>query len=301
MLRALVLAEAPDHRAPARHLEVHQVASAARPSVEHHLLARVVQVLEVLQVLAQQQGAPLATVLAESDQVDQTQGTREDLEIPVTREILGLRARVVAQLAGQAPRDAARGVDAPKSAILILAPQQVEPPQLSARRVARAVERHALVLHAQPPGAHRAQPEGRVRVQALQGVTSGQWVTRATRAVGRRGQVPQQRAGEALAVILAANHAVILVEVLGVILVPTRAAITAGLAEENPLVQAERRGLSLAQGAALAPSLCQHLRPNADQLDPLRRACRSPKFSAMCLGESRVTLKSEPHARVRDE
>ena len=317
MLIVLALVEAPDHRAPAHHLEVHQAASAARPSVVQHLLARVVQVREALQVLAQQQGALLATVSGECDQVALTQGTREARETPVT---LGIRAthvtRVprapgVAQLVAQVPRDVARGADAPMNVILIHARQPVELRQPSVRPVALEAAVHALLLHAPPRGAHHARPADHDQVAGLHGATIGQWVTRATRAVGRRGQAHQQQAGEALAVTLVATRvpalAVILVAVLAVVLDLTRAAAlvlihvvnTADLAGENQLVQAQQRAPLRVLGGELAQSRSPHLHPNVDQPEPLMRRCRSLVLNAMCLGVFRETQRSVRRERVR--
>lgn len=273
------------------------MASAARPSVEHHLLARVVQVREALQVLAQQQGALLATVSGESDQVALTQGTREARETPVTRVTLGIRATHVtraprapgvAQLVAQVPRDVARGADALMNVILIHARQPVELLQPSVRPVAREAAVHALLPHAPPRGVHRApQLVDRGQVARLHGATIGQWVTRATRAVGRRGQAHQQQAGEALAVTLVAIRAPALVEilvaVLAVVLDLTRAAAlvlihvvnTADLAGENQLVQAQQRAPLRVLGGELAQSRSPHLHPNADQPEPQMMRCRS--------------------------
>ncbi len=253
------------------------MASAARPSVEHHLLARVGQVREALQVLAPHPGALLATASGESDQVAQTQGTREAPETPVTLEIpviLGTRvprAPGVAQLVAQVPRDVARGADAPTNVILIHARQPVELPQPSVRPAAREAAVHALLPHAPPPGVHRApQLVDRGQVEALQGEMTGRWVTRATRAVGRQGQAHQQQGGEALAVILA----VILVPALAVILA-VLALSTEARAGETRLVQGAQRGLLLALGDALAQSHSPRLHPNADQPEPQMMRCRS--------------------------
>ena len=302
-LTVLDLAEGLDHRAQARHLEVQQVASAVLRSVEHHPHAPVVRVREGLQALAPHQGAPVATVMGRSDLVAQTRETREDLATLGTRVIhatLGIRvirvpqARAVAQLAELEHLGEVRGADAPRSAILILARQQVGQPQLSVRPVARAVVHLALAPHAPPRVAHHARLADHDQVAGLQGATIGQWVTRATRAVGRRGLAHQQQVGEALAVILAATRvpalagilevvlAAVLVLTLAAVLVLIHAASTAGLAGETLLVQGQQRGLSPVQGAALAPSLCLHLRPNADQPEPLTTRRRSRRFSAMC-------------------
>ena len=314
MLTVLVLVEAPEHRAPVRHLEVHQAASAARPSVEHHLLARVVQVREALQVLAQQQGALLATASGESDQVALTQGTREAREtlgIRVTHVTRGIRvirvprAPGVAQLVAQVPRDVARGADAPRSAIQILAHQQVELPQPSVRPVARAVVRLDLALHAPPHGVHRAQQlVDHDQVAGLQGETTGRWVTRATRAVGRQGQVHLQQVGAALVVILAASRVLVLVVVLDL----TRAAAlvlihvvnTADLAGETLLVQGEQRAPLRVLGGELVQSRSPHLHPNVDQPDTQMMRCRSLVLNAMCLGVYRETQRSVRHEKVRD-
>lgn len=302
-LTVLDLAEGLDHRAQARHLEVQQVASAVLRSVEHHPHAPVVRVREGLQALAPHQGAPVATVMGRSDLVAQTRETREDLATLGTRVIhatLGIRvirvpqARAVAQLAELEHLGEVRGADAPRSAIPILARQQVGQPQLSAKLVARAVVHLALAPHAPPRVAHHARLADHDQVAGLQGATIGQWVTRATRAVGRRGLAHQQQVGEALAVILAATRvpalagilevvlAAVLVLTLAAVLVLIHAASTAGLAGETLLVQGQQRGLSPVQGAALAPSLCLHLRPNADQPEPLTTRRRSRRFSAMC-------------------
>ena len=299
VLTALDLAEALDLRAQAHHLEVQQVASAVLRSVEHHPHAPVVRVREGLQALARHQGAPVATVMGRIDLVAQTRETREDLATLGTRVIhatLGIRvirvpqARAVAQLAEPEHLGEERGADAPRSAILILARQQVGQPQLSVKLVARAVVHLALAPHAPPRVAHHARLADHDQIAGLQGATIGQWATRATRAVGRRGLAHQQQAGEALAVILAAILEVTLVVVLAVILeailaavlVLIHAASTAGLAGETLLVQGQQRGLLPVQGAALAPSLCLHLRPNADQPEPLTTRRRSRRFSAMC-------------------
>ena len=321
VLTVLVLVEAPEHRAPVRHLEVHQAASADRPSVEQHLLARVVQVREALQVLAQQQGALLATASGESDQVALTQGTREARETPVTRVTLGIRvthvtrvprAHGVAQLVAQVPRDVARGADAPMNVILIHARQPVELRQPSVRPAARVVELHVLALHAPPRAAHHARPADHDQVAGLHGATIGQWVTRATRAVGRRGQAHQQQAGEALVVILVATRVPALVEILVVVLVVvldlTRAAAlvlihvvnTADLAGENQLVQAQQRAPLRVLGGELAQSRSPHLHPNVDQPEPQMRRCRSLVLSAMYLGVFRETQRSVRRERVRD-
>ncbi len=274
MLTALDLVEAPDHRAQARRLEVQQVASAARPSVEHHLLARVGQVREALQVLAPHPGALLATASGESDQVALTQGTREapvTLEIPVILGTRVPRAPGVAQLVAQVPRDVARGADAPTNVILIHARQPVELPQPSVRPAAREAAVHALLPHAPPPGVHRAQQlVDRGQVEALQGEMTGRWVTRATRAVGLQGQAHQQQGGEALAVILA----MILVPAPAVILA-VLALSTEARAGETRLLQGAQRGLLLALGAALAQSRSPRLHPNADQPEPQMMRCRS--------------------------
>ena len=314
VLTALDLAEALDLRAQAHHLEVQQVASAVLRSVEHHPHAPVVRVREGLQALARHQGAPVATVMGRIDLVAQTRETREDLATlgirvtlatrgirvtlatrgirvtHVTRGILVRQARAVAQLAELEHLGEVRGADAPRSAILILARQQVGQPQLSVNLVARAVVHLALAPHAPPRVAHHARLADHDQIAGLQGATIGQWVTRATRAVGRRGLAHQQQAGEALAVILAAILEVTLVVVLAVILeailaavlVLIHAASTAGLAGETLLVQGQQRGLLPVQGAALAPSLCLHLPPNADQPEPLTTRRRSRRFSAMC-------------------
>ncbi|CAB4794172.1 unannotated protein [freshwater metagenome] len=279
------------------------MASAVLRSVEHHPHAPVVRVREGLQALAPHQGAPVATVMGRSDLVAQTRETREDLATLGTRVIhatLGIRvirvpqARAVAQLAELEHLGEVRGADAPRSAILILARQQVGQPQLSAKLVARAVVHLALAPHAPPRVAHHARLADHDQVAGLQGATIGQWVTRATRAVGRRGLAHQQQVGEALAVILAATRvpalagilevvlAAVLVLTLAAVLVLIHAASTAGLAGETLLVQGQQRGLSPVQGAALAPSLCLHLRPNADQPEPLTTRRRSRRFSAMC-------------------
>ena len=204
------------------------------------------------------------------------------------------QARAVAQLAELEHLGEVRGADAPRSAILILARQQVGQPQLSVKLVARAVVHLALAPHAPPRVAHHARLADHDQVAGLQGATIGQWVTRATRAVGRRGLAHQQQVGEALAVILAATRvpalagilevvlAAVLVLTLAAVLVLIHAASTAGLAGETLLVQGQQRGLSPVQGAALAPSLCLHLRPNADQPEPLTTRRRSRRFSAMC-------------------
>jgi len=269
------------------------VASAARLSVEHHPLARVVQVRVVLQALALQQGALPVTVSGESDQVAQTQGTREAREtreihatlgIRVNREIRVPRAPGVAQLVAQVPRDVARGADAPTNVILIHARQQVEPLQPSVRAVAREAAVHALLPHAPPRGVHRApQLVDRGQVEALQGEMTGRWATRATRAVGRQGQAHQQQVGAALVVILAATRVLalvgILVVVLAVVLVLTRAPIhvvnTADLAGENQLVRGQQRAPLHVLGAALARSRSPHLHPSADQPEPQMMRCRS--------------------------
>lgn len=279
------------------------MASAVLRSVEHHPHAPVVRVREGLQALAPHQGAPVATVMGRSDLVAQTRETREDLATLGTRVIhatLGIRvirvpqARAVAQLAELEHLGEVRGADAPRSAILILARQQVGQPQLSVKLVARAVVHLALAPHAPPRVAHHARLADHDQVAGLQGATIGQWVTRATRAVGRRGLAHQQQVGEALAVILAATRvpalagilevvlAAVLVLTLAAVLVLIHAASTAGLAGETLLVQGQQRGLSPVQGAALAPSLCLHLRPNADQPEPLTTRRRSRRFSAMC-------------------
>ena len=319
-LTVLDLAEGLDHRAQARHLEVQQVASAVLRSVEHHPHAPVVRVREGLQALAPHQGAPVATVMGRSDLVAQTRETREDLATLGTRVIhatLGIRvirvpqARAVAQLAELEHLGEVRGADAPRSAIPILARQQAlddapmalpelpmgeEVPGQPEQRelVARAVVHLALAPHAPPRVAHHARLADHDQVAGLQGATIGQWVTRATRAVGRRGLAHQQQVGEALAVILAATRvpalagilevvlAAVLVLTLAAVLVLIHAASTAGLAGETLLVQGQQRGLSPVQGAALAPSLCLHLRPNADQPEPLTTRRRSRRFSAMC-------------------
>ncbi|CAB4647698.1 unannotated protein [freshwater metagenome] len=279
------------------------MASAVLRSVEHHPHAPVVRVREGLQALAPHQGAPVATVMGRSDLVAQTRETREDLATLGTRVIhatLGIRvirvpqARAVAQLAELEHLGEVRGADAPRSAILILARQQVGQPQLSVKLVARAVVHLALAPHAPPRVAHHARLADHDQVAGLQGATIGQWVTRAIRAVGRRGLAHQQQVGEALAVILAATRvpalagilevvlAAVLVLTLAAVLVLIHAASTAGLAGETLLVQGQQRGLSPVQGAALAPSLCLHLRPNADQPEPLTTRRRSRRFSAMC-------------------
>jgi len=295
VLRALDLVGAPDHRAPGRRLEVHQVASADRPSVEHRLLAWVVQVREVLQVLAPPPGALLATASGESDQVALTQGTREAPETPVTRATLEihvtrairenrvLQALGVARLVAVVHRGEERGVDARRSAIQILARQPVELPQQSVRPAAREAAVHALLLHAPPLGAHRAhQLVGHAQVEVLQGEMTGRWVTRATRAVGRQGQAHQQQAGEDLAVILAVIRAPVLAAIRAVILVPALAVIlaihvvnTEARAGETRLVQGAQRGLLLALGAALAQSHSPRLHPSADQPEPQMMRCRS--------------------------
>jgi hypothetical protein len=241
--------------------------------VEHHLLARVGQVREALQVLAPHPGALLATALGESDQVAQTQGTREAPETPVTLEIPVIRgtrvprAPGVAQLVAQVPRDVARGADAPTNVILIHARQPVELPQPSVRPAAREAAVHALLPHAPPRGAHRAQQlVVHAQVEALQGEMTGRWVTRATRAVGLQGQAHQQQGGEALAVILVPALAVI----LAIHVVNTEAR-----AGETRLVQGAQRGLLLALGAALAQSHSPRLHPSADQPEPQMMRCRS--------------------------
>ena len=309
VLTALDLAEALDLRAQAHHLEVQQVASAVLRSVEHHPHAPVVRVREGLQALARHQGAPVATVMGRIDLVAQTRETREDLAtlgIRVTHATRGIRvthvtrgirvrqARAVAQLAEPEHLGEERGADAPRSAILILARQQVGQPQLSVNLVARAVVHLALAPHAPPRVAHHARLADHDQIAGLQGATIGQWVTRATRAVGRRGLAHQQQVGEALAVILAATRvpalagilevvlAAVLVLTLAAVLVLIHAASTAGLAGETLLVQGQQRGLLPVQGAALAPSLCLHLPPNADQPEPLTTRRRSRRFSAMC-------------------
>ena len=314
MLTALDLVEALDQRAPVRRLEVQQVASAVLRSEEHHPHAPVVRVREGLQVLAPHQGAPVATVLGRSDLVAQTQGIREDLEIRatratrvihVTRVTLGIRAsrvpqaRAVVRLVAAAHRDEGRGEDAPRSAIQILAHQQVELPQPSVRPAEREAAAHAQLLPVLVLGVnHVQQLVDHAQVEVPQGEMTGQWVTRATRAVGRRGLAHQQQAGEALAVILVATrvpalvailevtlevvHAVVLVLIHAVVLVLIHAATTEDRAGETRLARGQQRGPLPAQGAALAPSLCLHLRPNADQPEPLMTRRRSRRFSAMC-------------------
>lgn len=292
MLTVLVLVEAPEHRAPVRHLEVHQAASAARPSVEHHPLARVVQVREALQVLAQQQGALLATVSGESDQVALTQGTREDRE---TREIRVPRAPGVAQLVAQVPRDVARGADAPMNVILIHARQPVELRQPSVRPVAREAAVHALAPHAPPRVAHHARLADHDQVAVLHGATIGQWVTRATRAAGRRGQAHQQQAGEAPVEILVVTRAPVLAVILAVLALSTEAR-----AGETRLVQGEQREPLRVRGGELVQSRSPHLHPNVDQPEPQMRRCRSLVSNAMCLGVYRETQRSVRRERVRD-
>ena len=91
---------------------------------------------------------------------------------------------------------------------------------------------------------------------------------------------------QALVAILEETLAVIRVPALepvrGVVLVLIRTASIAGLVGETRLVQGQRRGLLPAQGAALAPSLCLHLRPNVVQPEPLTARLWSRRFSAMC-------------------
>ncbi len=214
----------------------------------------------------------------------------EDRVIRVTREMRAIhvrQARAVARLAALEHLDEVRAADAPRSVIQIRDRQQVERRQPSVRPEERVVVLHAVVLQAQPLEVHRAQQlvdHGQVAV--LPGEMTGQWATRATRAVGRRGQARQQQVGEALAAILAAILVVVLaavlVVVLAAVLVLIHAASTEGLAGETLLVQGQQRGLLPVQGAALAPSLCLHLRPNADQPEPLTTRRRSRRFSAMC-------------------